>query len=172
MNPTSSYWIDSTSSTSYPSLKNDISTDVLVIGGGITGITTASELQKEGLRTVLIESDKICHGTTGYTTAKITAGHNLIYSSLINHFGLEKSQQYADANQYAINYIKDKVNNNNMDCNFSIQPNIVYTTEPINLGKIQEELVACMRLGLPAQFVDSIELPFDIAGGILLKDQG
>lgn len=58
MNHTSSYWIDSTSSTSYPPLNDDISTDVLVIGGGITGITTAFELQNEGLRTVLIESDK------------------------------------------------------------------------------------------------------------------
>ncbi len=55
-----SYWINSTPTTNYQTLDEDIHVDCLVIGGGITGITTAFLLQKEGYKTALIEKNRIC----------------------------------------------------------------------------------------------------------------
>ncbi|MCI4601806.1 FAD-binding oxidoreductase, partial [Escherichia coli] len=79
----SSYWIESTQLPAFPPLSENIKTKVAIIGAGITGITTAYLLAKEGIDVVLIDSGLILNGTTGHTTAKITAQHDLIYDELI-----------------------------------------------------------------------------------------
>ena len=70
-----------------PTLKNDIKTDVLIIGGGIAGILTAYFLQQRGVKYILVEKDEICSGTTHNTTAKITYQHGLIYNKLLKSSG-------------------------------------------------------------------------------------
>lgn len=69
----SSYWIESTQLPAFPLYLKNIKTKVAIIGAGITGITTAYLLAKEGIDVVLIDSGLILNGTTGHTTAKITA---------------------------------------------------------------------------------------------------
>jgi len=98
-----SYWIDSTKDTlnEYPALTENIKADVVIVGGGIAGITSAYLLQKEGLSVIVLEADRIARGTTGHTTAKITSQHNLIYHKLIKQMGFELAQQYATANETA-----------------------------------------------------------------------
>jgi len=166
-----SYWIKSTPSTNYPTLEEDISVDCVVIGGGITGITTGLLLQQQGLKTIIIEKNKICLGTTGHTTGKITSGHNLIYSYLIDTFGKKLAKQYADANQQAIRFIIDTVKKYDIDCDLCIEPSYVYTTDEDNVIMINKELVAALSLGLPAEYVDLTDLPFGIEGGIRFLNQ-
>ncbi|WP_292365010.1 MULTISPECIES: FAD-dependent oxidoreductase, partial [unclassified Methanoculleus] len=79
-----SFWIETTPETSYPSLPGNLETDVAVVGGGITGITTAVLLKQAGYAVAVIEGDRICRGVTGHTTAKITSLHRLIYAELID----------------------------------------------------------------------------------------
>ena len=94
----SSYWIDSVNFNSYEALKNDISTDVCIIGGGITGIATAYLLSKNGYKVCILEKDKIAHQATGNTTAKITSQHGLFYHYLTNNFSKEFAKSYLEAN--------------------------------------------------------------------------
>lgn len=83
-----SYWLDSVSFNDYQPLKDDISVDVAIVGGGIVGITTAFILSQEGLKVALIDAGKLLHGTTGHTTAKVTAQHDIIYSTIESKLGL------------------------------------------------------------------------------------
>src|SRR5690625_3432165 len=75
-----SYWLDNDSSPSFPRLQEDIEVDVGIVGGGITGITTAYMLSQQGLNVALIDAGKLLHQTTGHTTAKVTAQHGMIRS--------------------------------------------------------------------------------------------
>ncbi|MBJ8044677.1 FAD-binding oxidoreductase, partial [Bacillus cereus group sp. N17] len=77
-----------------PKLSENIKAEVAIIGPGITGITTAYLLAKEGMKVVLIDSGNILNGTTGHTSAKITALHDLIYDELIDHFGADQARLY------------------------------------------------------------------------------
>lgn len=81
-----SYWIESTKNEkrNYPRFKESLSTEVCIIGGGITGITTAYYLAKEGRKVILLEKDEMCSKTSGNTTAKITSQHGLFYKYLID----------------------------------------------------------------------------------------
>ena len=80
--PPQSYWMDSASNSDYPTLSENLNLDVAIVGGGITGILCAYWLNKQGVKTAIIEADRILQGTTGHTTAKITSQHGLIYSKI------------------------------------------------------------------------------------------
>ena len=96
-----SVWSIETKASEFESLKGDIKTDVLIIGGGITGLLCAYMLKSAGVDCVLAEADKICSGITKNTTAKITYQHGLIYNEMINRFGADTARLYFEANQKA-----------------------------------------------------------------------
>ncbi len=166
-----SYWMASTPKTDYPQLKENIKTDILVIGGGITGITTAYLLQKEGLDVVIIDTNRIAAATSGHTTAKITSLHDLIYAKLIKQVGNEGAYKYGEINEKAINTIADIVSSNNIQCDFSRQPNYVFTQDEDYIEKIEEEVNAARSLDLPASYKSNLPLPIEIQGAICFDNQ-
>ena len=78
-----SYWRTGIEFPEFPSLEDDLQVDVVIVGAGITGITSAYLLVNEGLKVAVIEAGQVMNGTTGHTTAKITAQHDLIYDEFI-----------------------------------------------------------------------------------------
>ena len=78
----------------YASLKEDIRTDVLVIGGGMAGILCARLLTDAGVACVLVEAGRLCGGVSGRTTAKLTVQHGLVYHKLLHRFGAEATGAY------------------------------------------------------------------------------
>lgn len=79
-----SIWRETSQLPSFERLEGDKKCDVLIIGGGMAGILLAYLLDRQGTNYILVEKGKICGGTTGNTTAKITYQHGLIYDKLIN----------------------------------------------------------------------------------------
>lgn len=116
-----SYWVESTKQTNFPSLAKDISTDVLIIGGGITGILTAYMLSNSNLNITIVEADKMAMGVTANTTAKITSQHGLLYDYLLNSFDFETAKGYLDSNEEAIKLVSQIVEKEKIDCDFSYQ---------------------------------------------------
>ncbi len=169
--PVESYWIASTPKTDYASLQDNIKTDILVVGGGITGITTAYFLQKEGFDVVIIDTSRIAESTSGHTTAKITSLHDLKYSKLITQLGKEGARQYGEINENAISMIEKIISENSISCDFSKQSSYVYTQDEKYLQKIEDEVNAASSIGLPASFKSKIDLPLDIEGAICFDNQ-
>lgn len=166
-----SYWIASTEDTNYPQADGDLDVDVAIIGGGITGLTTAYLLRKEGIRVAVIEANRIAKGVSGHTTAKITSQHSLIYDKMINSVGEEKTRQYADANQAAIDLVENIVKENNIQCDFKRLPAYVYTQNEEYVRKIEDEVKAAIRMGLPAEYTDKLQLPFKVLGAMQFSNQ-
>lgn len=168
-----SYWIDSAKKTAreYPAMTEDIKADVVIVGGGIAGITCAYLLRKEGLSVVVLEADRIARGTTGHTTAKVTSQHNLIYHKLIKQMGVEMAQQYATANETAISEIKTLTDHLKIDCDFIPQPAFVFTESDEYVQQLYDETSAAASLGIPAHYSDSIPFPLMIKGAVRFDGQ-
>ena len=154
-----------------PPLPENMETDVAVVGGGIVGITAAVLLKRAGYAVALIEGDRIARGVTGHTTAKVTSLHRLIYKDLIDRFGSRLAQQYAEANQAAIETIASLVREYGIACDFARRPACTYAETEEGRDKVAAEADAARSLGLPAAFVEEIPLPARSYGAVVFENQ-
>ncbi len=166
-----SLWIATTPETNLEQMGGDVTVDVAVLGGGITGIATAALLKKAGASVAVVEADRIVKGVTGNTTAKVTSLHGLIYDHLISQFGEEKAQAYADAQQSAIEKIASLVQEHSIDCDFFRTDAYTYTEDEAELEQITAEVEAATKLGLPASFAERVPLPLPVKGAVRFSNQ-
>ena len=163
----SSIWEKSAERVSFAPLKENKSTDVLIIGGGIAGILCAYKLKSAGVDCLVSEAREIFCGITKNTTAKITLGHGLIYDKLIKRFGDNKARLYLEAQIKAGKEYERLCEN--IDCDFEKKDSYVYSLNDRKM--IEREVYALSRLGAKAEFSDAPELPFPVAGAVLVKGQ-
>lgn len=162
-----SIWQKETTFPEFQTLKEDKKVEVLIIGGGITGLLTAYFLQQTGISYILVEKNRICSGTTGCTTAKITLQHGLIYSKLLHGFGMEHTQKYLQANKQAMEKYEELCKN--IDCDYEKKDNFVYSVD--NRKKLEKEMEIFDRLGYPAKLCDTIDLPINTVGAVCCPGQ-
>lgn len=164
-----SLWEQGVSPRPLPPLPGDYTVDTAVIGGGLCGLLTAYELQKRGVEVMVLEANGIGAGTTGKSTAKVTSQHRLIYDRLIRQMGTEKAQQYATANQQAIEQYAALIEEEGIDCGWERRDAYVYTTG--GTQRIEAEEKAARRLGLPAELAAVDSLPVRTAGAVKFSHQ-
>lgn len=151
----------------FPSLQEDLRTDVLVIGGGLAGLLCAGNLTRAGIDCVLIEQDRLMGGVSGRTTAKITSQHGLIYRKLLDRYGAEKARLYWQANEDALTAFRSLAEK--IDCDFQEETNYLYQTD--GTEKLEEELAAYERLQIPYRWERELKLPFPVAGALGFTNQ-
>ncbi len=166
-----SLWLDQYNMKGFPELNNDLEVDILVVGGGITGITSALLLVEEGFKVAIVEKFKLMHGTTGHTTAKVTIQHGIVYQDLIKRFGVNNTQLYVDSNIKAHELIKENIKTLEIDCDYEEVTSFIYTQKTNKLKKIENEYKAALKLNIDSFLTDQLKLPFDVKGAIGFKNQ-
>ena len=151
-----------------PALSGEIRADVAVIGGGITGILTAWQLEQAGIRTVILEADQIGGGQTKNTTAKITSQHGMFCNRFLEKKGEEKAKNYVQANQDAVEEYKRIVREEGIDCDLTECDSYVYSSDK---EKLRKETEAARKLGINASFEEQIEIPVSCAGAVRFPHQ-
>lgn len=155
-------------------LKEDLYTDTVIIGAGMTGILTAYLLKQRGVDTVILEAKTIGSGQTRNTTAKITSQHGLFYDDLIKKVGYTRAFEYAKVNQEAIHIFEQIIRKEKIDCDFIKLPSYLYTQKEENIIKLKNEAEAAKKLGINAKYVESegiTELPFKVLGAVRFYSQ-
>jgi glycine/D-amino acid oxidase-like deaminating enzyme/nitrite reductase/ring-hydroxylating ferredoxin subunit len=149
----------------------DRTTDVVVVGGGIAGLSIAVRLKEAGADVVVLERHRVGTGVTGGSTAKVTALHGLIHSVLRGLHGAEATARYAAANAAAVGQTAALVDRYGIDCGFTRAEAVNIATTPQGLTRLSEDLDAARDAGLPVAFRDETELPFPVLGAVVLADQ-
>ncbi|WP_411954893.1 FAD-dependent oxidoreductase [Alkalibacillus sp. S2W] len=164
-------WNQTRSLKQYPPLSQDESTEVAIVGGGITGITAAYLLQKAGKQVTLVDQGRLLNGTTLHTTAKITAQHGLIYDQLINSYNYQTSRHYYEANLEAMQLIQSLIQDEQINCDLQQHDAYLYTESTEGVAKIEKEFEAYDRLNINSQLADSIPFNLEIEKALIMKDQ-
>ena len=162
-----SVWTENAERVYFDALQESKRTDVLIIGGGITGILCAYMLKNAGIDCILVEANRICSGITKDTTAKITLGHGLLYDKLIRRFGQDRTRLYLEAQLQACEKYADLCRE--ISCDYERKDSYVYAMN--DRKKIQCEVDALNRLGVQAAYFDTLPLPFKVAGAVCVRDQ-
>ncbi len=162
-----SLWSETVTLPSFEALNKNCKTDVLIIGGGITGILCAHYLHQAGIPYILVEADTICSGITKNTTAKITSQHGLIYHKIIKKYGVDAAGLYLEANEAAL-WEYRKLSEEFL-CDFVEQPNFVYSLT--DRKQLKDELEALTKLRFPASFAEALPLPFSTVGAVTVPNQ-
>ena len=150
-----SYWINSEKNKEkYNKVEKNIETDICIIGGGITGISTAYYLTKENLKVTVLDMGKIGFQTTGNSTAKITSQHGLFYKDLKDSKGEDFARLYYDANEDAIKNIKKIVEKEKIQCDLECQSAYVLAANREEVQKVKDEVEVVRGFGGHAEYLE------------------
>jgi glycine/D-amino acid oxidase-like deaminating enzyme/nitrite reductase/ring-hydroxylating ferredoxin subunit len=163
---TTSHWRADRAERVRPALGGDSAADVVVVGAGITGLTTALLLARGGRSVAVVERHTIGAGTTGNTTAKVTALHGLIYDELIGHAGAERARAYADANVAGVGLVAELAASVAPASAPTPSPTYTFAWDDAALDGLRSERDAAASVGLTVDLVDDPGLPFAVAGAL------
>ena len=169
---TTPYWSASLSSPVYERIDHDEHADVVVVGGGITGLTAAYELAMAGKRVVLLERAALGEIDTGHTTAHLTMVTDARLSELVDRFGRSHAQAVWDSGLAAIDRIDTIARRHAIDCHFAWVEGYQHapfgSRQQDEAEQFRAEAALARELGFDAEFVDAVPL----VGGPGLRVEG
>jgi glycine/D-amino acid oxidase-like deaminating enzyme/nitrite reductase/ring-hydroxylating ferredoxin subunit len=133
-----------------------ITSDVLVIGGGISGMTSAYCLAKNGRKVVLIEDGSIGSGESGRSTAHLSCELDDFYFEIEKNFDIDVSKLVAESQIAAIEWIAKTVAHHKIDCDFKRVDGYLFAHTSDNQDTLQKEFEATKRAGIITTMLDSI----------------
>jgi glycine/D-amino acid oxidase-like deaminating enzyme/nitrite reductase/ring-hydroxylating ferredoxin subunit len=154
--------------------KNTASTDVydvLIAGGGITGIATALQLQRTGKKVVVAEAHTLCFGTTGGTTAHINTFFDTSYDRIESDFGKEAATLVCKAAKAATELFRSNVKQYNIDCGFEEQDGYLYAQKPEQAEQLDKIFEASKAVKADVDYAPEIPVPIGYQKAIVYRGQ-
>ena len=145
--------------------------EVVVIGGGMTGLLCAYKFKESGISAIVLEADKICSGQTKNTTAKITSQHGLLYTKLKRDLGEDAAIEYGRLNEWAIKEFEEIVQERKIDCDFVWTDAYLYTKLEAGARILEKECELAKKAGIAASLVTETELPFQVRRALKFERQ-
>lgn len=166
-----SLWLDEQPAAAYPPPAQQRRFDVLVLGAGITGLTTALLLKRQGLQVAVVEAATVGSGATGNNTAKVTALQSTMLSRIRAVRGSEVATAYARGSAAAVEQVASLVKHENIECDFRRRDAFTVAVSPSELPGVRKECAEARRAGLPVEMTDEVDLPYPVSGAARLADQ-
>lgn len=145
--------------------------DVVIVGGGITGITTALLLQKAGKSCLVAEAQNLCFGTTGGTTAHLNTFFDTTYDMIQSDFGEQGAQLVARATRQALDLFRQHVTEYNIDCGYEEKDGYLYSKDEQQTEQLQKIFEASQQAGVAVAYTDHIPVPIEFERAIVYSGQ-
>lgn len=143
--------------------------DVVVVGAGLTGLTTALLLARAGCTVAVLEARFIGAVTTGHSTAKLSLLQGGVLSGILSRGSSRVLKAYVEGNregqQWILRYLADH------GVTVQRRDAFTYAGSEDGIKSLDDEYRACLKAGLEVERVDDVGLPFETRGGIRLADQ-
>src|SRR3954453_5703431 len=130
--------------------------DIVIVGGGITGVSAAHILQKAGKKCLLLEAHSLGYGTTSGTTAHINTVMDSPYNQIEKNFGEKNAQLVAEVARKAIDYIKQNITEYNIDCGFEVLPVYLFSQDEKQTRELEDITEASIKAGVSIEYVHDI----------------
>ncbi|MCW3090938.1 MAG: FAD-dependent oxidoreductase [Ferruginibacter sp.] len=154
-----SIWQSHNSDWTAASLPASTEYDVIIIGAGITGVTTALLLQQAGKRCILVDAATAGFGTTGGTTAHLNTIYDTPYHRMIKDFGEENAKLMALGARSAIGLIKNNISNHHIDCAFAEKDGYIFSLDETQDKELTNIIDSANRVGVPVELLQTNPFP-------------
>lgn len=145
--------------------------DVVIVGAGITGWSAAIHLQSLGLKCLVIEAENTGFGTTGGTTAHLNTFFDASYEQVIDDFGLEKAQLFAQAGKDALSIIESNIFMYELECDFESKEAFLFATDEQQEKRLEKRMEACQKLGINMVPCDKTPFPIPFVAAARVSGQ-
>ena len=166
-----SLWTMTASQPRYPALPGDMDVDVVVVGGGIAGLTTAYLLKQEGKRVAVVEMHRLLSGQTGQTTAHLTELLDTPYETLQSDFGQKGARLAAASVRASIEKMASLVEGLGIECGFVRVPGYRYAQTEDEVRQLEREASVAREVGLLCSLTDEVPLPLTVKRALRVEDQ-
>jgi len=160
---TRAYWGISAALPQFPAISSDLSVDVAIIGGGLTGTTAAYLLKREGVKVALLERARLSGSDTGHTTAHLTYVTDKRLHAVVNDFGKDGAKAFWEAGAAAIDQINEIVRATKSQCEFRWVSGYLHTSlrneeeeKDRDVSSLKEDAELARELGFDAKFLQAI----------------
>ena len=161
---------------SYPSLKETVECEVLVIGGGITGSLIAHQMVKDGYETVLIDRREIGNGSTSATTSMLQYEIDVPLYELIDQIGEEGAVKAYKACSQSIEDLDKITQELNSEAGFERKESLYYASKKKDVSWLKKEFEARKNAGFNIKWIEKEEIleryEFENTFGGILSSQG
>lgn len=145
--------------------------DVIIIGAGITGITTGLLLQQAGKKCLILEAHTVCFGTSSATTAHLNTVLDTPYPELIKKFGASNALLMAQGAREAIRMIKEHIRQYQIDCDFEERTGYLYAQNEKEDAELQKMLEGMLAVGIEATPSATTPVPVPFTTAIRCPEQ-
>jgi glycine/D-amino acid oxidase-like deaminating enzyme/nitrite reductase/ring-hydroxylating ferredoxin subunit len=153
-------------------LQEDLTVDVAIVGGGITGLTAALRLCQAGLEVALVDAHRLASGESARTTAHLTAYPDVGLHAIRQNFGPKHARDVWNSGAAAIDDIEQTIRTHRIDCDFRRVPALLFTEDPARVAELEEEFGVARTIGAPVAFAtDSSSLHGAARASIVFRDQ-
>lgn len=170
---TKAYWGDSAAVPRFEPLNRDLETEVVIIGAGLTGITAAYLLKREGVKVALLERQMCAGADTGRTTAHLTYVTDKRLKQIVKEWGREGAKAFWESGQAALDQISELVSENGLDCEFKWVPGYLHGrlegTDEKDRSSLEADAELAQELGFEAEFVERV--PYANKPGVRFANQ-
>src|SRR5436305_4700504 len=145
--------------------------DVVIVGGGVTGVTTALELQKKGKSCILVEAHTLCFGTSGGTTAHLNTFFDTSYDIIQKNFGESDAQSIARASKKALELYKTNCREYEIDCGHEEKDGYLFSQDQKQTKELSSIYIASVTAGVDVEYTDKIPVPIEFEKAIVYHGQ-
>lgn len=172
MNATEPVWTIEARKGAYPRHEGDGRRwDVVVIGGGITGITCAWLLKRAGKSVAVFEAGEVASGVTGRTTAHLTEVIDTRFHTLLKNLGEAAVKAVVRGSRQAIDFIEYTALDQGIACGFTRVPGYLYAQDDKQAKELESEREAALRAGASVRWTNQLPLPFHITAALEFEGQ-
>ncbi len=158
----------------YDYLIEDIETEVIIAGGGVTGALLAYYFTKNNVKCVVLEKGRIAHGSTGITTSLLQYELDGKVNELLEYTSKENVIESYSLGQKALQEIDDFITAYGNKCQYEKKDALLYTSKKLEFDEIKAEYEIRKENGFDVEFIDENNNPFsfDLKAGVYSKNAG
>lgn len=156
---TTSVWRATAAQTTFPMLHEKLACDVVIVGGGITGVTLAVDLAEQGRSAVLLEAFDIGSGSTGNSTGNLYETISRGMHTIVDSWGKDVAHAVGAARRDELKQIEQRVRKYDIDCGFRRCPVYRYATSDDAHEFLEKEYQGSLEAGLAVRQEKSLPFP-------------